>query len=157
MRFKAALIVLLLAVCSTEAVACVVPPRNACDAPLPPPPFSIPLEVLQGHSVAILVAGLVLLLSAGLIIGSTRFSRLQKAAYAVLSIAVSHLCIHASILMQVGLFTSCGCRAAEPFLPLKTIFGNPAFNVVLAVVVLTIAGLVRALANSRESEPAELH
>ena len=55
MRFKAALIVLLLAVCSTEAVACVRPPSMLCDAPLPPPSFSIPLEGLQQLQLLVLV------------------------------------------------------------------------------------------------------
>ncbi len=157
MRFKAALIAILVELGSTEAFACVRPPTNACNAPLPAPPFSIPLEALSGYSVHLLAAGILLLVAAALIVGSKRISNCWKAAYAVPSIAVAHVCIHASITMQLGLISSCGCRAAEPFLPLAAIFGNPAFNVVLAIFVLAGAALVRAISNFRDSSRVELH
>lgn len=131
------------------AMACLTS-STACPSPLPAPPNSIPLGALQGYSLVVLAAGVLLMLSAMLIIGFRRYGLLQS-SFAIFAFALSPAAFQAVVALEASHMTSCGCFVEqEPYLPISAVYGNATAHLIFAATILAGAALVRLILSYRD-------
>jgi hypothetical protein len=131
------------------AMACMTS-NTACPSPLPAPQNSIPLGALQGYNSVVLAAGVLLMLSAMLIIAFKRYG-LVPMSYVICAFALSPAAFLTFVSLETRQMTSCGCYVEqEPYLPLSAIYGNATAHLVSAATILAGAALVRMIVNYRD-------
>lgn len=157
MRFKAALIVLLAAVCSTEAVACVNPNHiNKCNTAAPAVPMtSIPLDTLHDFRTLVALAGVAILaLAIGSIIKSP--NRFAPIVLGAVSLFLAPLLFSAYSMSEPVLSTvSCGCAPRRAHVPITGFLQSEKYfqYLVWTCIVLLGALLIRTIKFRRALRP----